>query len=143
MGRLEKLKRQIIEEANKKVLNEQKTPLGKKLNLFCKSNKSDNSFRENDLFYNQEQDLPNGVKKIFLNRKTNVPDNVFGGDDQNFVLNVTPVSLLGDKYSDELDLNDTANDTIVLMNYSSSGVPYFCQIDYGSDQEWANYFNEF
>jgi len=142
MGRIEKLKRQIIEEANKKVLSEQITPVGKKLNLFCRSNRSNNSFRENNLFYNQEQDLPNGVKKIFLDKKTNVPDNVFGEDEQNFVLNVTPVSLLGDKYSDELDIINP-NDTIVLMNYSSSGAAYFCQIDYGTDQEWANYFNQF
>lgn len=141
MGRLEKLKRQIVEVANKKMLNEQITPVDKKLNLFCTSNRSNNSFRENNLFYNQEQNLPNGVKRIFLDKKNYVPDNVFSEDDQNFVLDVTPVSLLGNKFPNEINVNAINN--IVLMNYSSDGVTYFCQIDFETDQEWTNYFNQF
>jgi hypothetical protein len=142
MGRLEKLKRQIIEESNKRILNEQITPKDKKLNLFCMSNRSNKSFRENNLFYNQEQDLPNGVKRIFLDKKNYVPDNVFSEDDQNFVLDVTPVTLLGNKFPNEINVINPINN-IVLMNYSSDSVTYFCQIDSETDQEWANYFNQF
>ena len=37
MGRIEKLKKQIIAEANRRLLNEQ--PVGAELNIFCKITK--------------------------------------------------------------------------------------------------------
>lgn len=139
--RIIRLTESDIQRIVKRVITEQITPVGK-LNLFCKSNRNNDSFHKNNLKYNQASKKPSGVTEIILDIETYVPDNIFGEDDQNFVLNVTPVSLLGDKYSDELDIIDP-NDTIVLMNYSSSGVAYFCQIDSGTDQEWADYFNTF
>ena len=131
-----------LEILSKQVLNEQITPArDKKLNLFCKSNKTNSSFREYNLYFNQEQDLPNGVKKLILDRKTFVPDNVFGANDQSFILNVTPVNLAGDNFSDELGI-DSPNENIVLISYKS-GVPHYCQIDSDTDQDWPKYFNTF
>tara|TARA_R110002020_G_C15958914_1_gene746401 strand:+ start:26 stop:466 length:441 start_codon:yes stop_codon:yes gene_type:complete len=140
-GKIVNLTESDLHRIVKRVLNEQKIIPTGKLNLFCKSNKTDNSFKENNLYYSQNQDLPNGVKKLFLDRKTPVRDNVFGEDDQSFTLNVTPVSLLGNEYSDELDI-DAPNDNIVLMNYKSN-VTHFCALDSGTDQEWSIYFNTF
>tara|TARA_B100001287_G_scaffold151763_1_gene127712 strand:+ start:198 stop:458 length:261 start_codon:yes stop_codon:yes gene_type:complete len=69
------------------------------------------------------------------------PDNVFGVNDQSFVLNVRQVNLLSDNFSVEIDIN-SPNENIVLIGYKGS-VPLFCQIDYGTDQDWTNYFNKF
>lgn len=144
MGRIEKIKRELILEANKKILNEQTAPENAKLNLFCTNNRLDDSTRETGLTYSQEQDLSNGVKRLYLTRGGEVLDKVAGdaGEEGNFTLDITPVSIVGDKFKGEFD---ATADNIVLISFSGprQGVPYFCALDAGTDQAWANYFNMF
>lgn len=145
MGRIGKIKRNLILEANRKILNEQATPpAGARLNLFCTNNRLNDSTRETDLTASQEQDLPNGVKRLYLTRSGEVLDKVAGdaGEEGSFTLDITPVSVVGDKFSGEFD---ATADNIVLITFSGprQGVPYFCALDAGTDQAWANYFNTF
>ena len=83
-------------------------------------------------------------ERLFLSRTSEVLDNVAGdaGDEGSFTLDITPVSVVGDKFSGEFD---ATADNIVLITFSGprQGVPYFCALDAGTDQAWANYFNTF
>jgi len=141
MGRIGKLKRQVITEANKRILNEQPVDAG--LNIFCKNTKRNSSFRENGLTYHDETDMPKDIKRLFLTRsESGVMDNVAGdaGNPGQFMLDIIPAESLGDRFSDELDVS---TDDILLVSYSGpiQGVPYFCAIEAGTDQPWEDYLN--
>ena len=49
MGRINKIKREMIMEANKRLLNE--GPVDDESNLFCKNIEGNASFKENELTY--------------------------------------------------------------------------------------------
>ena len=141
MSRIGKIKRQIITEANRRLLNEQ--PVGANLNLFCKNTERDTSFRENGLTYYQQYDLPKNIKRLLLTRsEIGVMDNVSGNaaDEGQFMLDIVPVESLSDRFSNEIDVTV---DSIVLISYSGpmKSVPYFCSVDIGTDQKWEDYFN--
>jgi hypothetical protein len=143
MGRLDKLKREIITEANRRLLNEQ--PVDAELNIFCKNTKRNSSFRENGLTLYEETDSPNTIKRLLLTRSTSgVMDNVAGdaGEPGQFMLDIADVESLGDRFIDELDV---VEGDIVLVSYSGpiQGVPYFCAIERGTDQSWVDYLNNF
>jgi hypothetical protein len=131
----------------KRVLKEQTAPIpaDAKLNLFCKNTNKDTSFREEGLVYNQEKDVPNGVKRLFLTRTgSSALDKVSGDVNEagTFILDITPVSIIGDKFAGEFD---ASADNIVLISFSGEiqGLPYFCTIDSGTNQAWADYLNKF
>lgn len=141
MGRIGKIKRQMIAEANRRLLNEQ--PVDAKLNLFCKNTERNTSFRENGLTYYQQYDLPKNIKRLLLTRsESGAMDNIAGdaGDAGQFMLDIVPVESLGDRFSNEIGVD--AED-IVLISYSGpiKSVPYFCTMDSGTDQDWEDYFN--
>ena len=131
----------------KRVLKEQTAPIpaDAKLNLFCKNTNKDTSFREEGLVYNQEKDVPNGVKRLFLTRTgSSALDKVSGDVNEagTFILDITPVSIIGNKFAGEFD---ASADNIVLISFSGKiqGLPYFCTIDSGTNQAWADYLNKF
>lgn len=130
----------------KRVINEQSTPPSNaKLNLFCKNNKINDSFKETGLTYSSEEDIKNGVKRLNLNRGVSSSlDKSFGdaGSEGGFSLDLTPTNLLGDRYSGEIN---SSSNSIQLVTFSGNrqGVPYFCTIDNGTDSNWVNYLNKF
>lgn len=130
----------------KRVINEQTTPPSDaKLNLFCKNNKINDSFKESDLTYSSEEDLVNGVKRLSLNRGVaSSLDKTFGNADLEggFRLDLTPVNLLGDRYKNEIN-SDNNSIQLITFNGNRQGVPYFCSIDNGTDSKWVSYFNKF
>lgn len=141
MGRISKMKRDLIMEVNKKLLNEQ--PVGAELNIFCKNIERNTSFRENGLTYNQQYNLPKGIKRLLLTRSVaGAMDNVAGdaGTEGQFMLDIVPIDSLGDKFSSEID---TTVNGIALISYSGpiKSIPYFCTMDNGTDKAWEDYFN--
>ena len=141
MGRIDKIKREMIMEANKRLLNEQ--PVGAELNIFCKNTERNTSFRENGLTYNQQYNLPKGIKRLLLTRSVlGAMDNAAGnaGDEGQFMLDIVPIESLGDRFSNEID---ATVDSIALISYSGpiKSLPYFCTMDSGTDKAWEDYFN--
>jgi hypothetical protein len=140
MGRLDKLKREMLMEANKRLLNEQPVDVG--LNIFCKNNKRNSSFRENGLTYHDEIDMPKGIKRLLLTRSVSgVMDHVASdaGNPGQFMLDVIPTESLGDRFSDEFDVSTSG---FLLVSYSGPmRAPYSCIIEAGTDKYWENYFN--
>jgi hypothetical protein len=141
MSRIGKIKRQMIAEANRRLLNEQ--PVGAELNLFCKNIERNTSFRENGLTYYQQYDLPKNIKRLLLTRsEAGAMDNVAGdaGNEGQFMLDIVPVESLGDRFSGEID---SVEGDIALISYSGpmKSVPYFCTMDSGTDKAWEDYFN--
>ena len=130
----------------KRVINEQSTPpSNSKLNLFCKNNRINDSFKEIGLTYSSEDDIDNGVKRLNLNRGfSSSLDKSFGdaGSEGGFRLDLTPISLLGDRYNSEI--NSSSNPIqLITFNGERQGVPYFCSIDNGTDSNWVKYLDKF
>jgi hypothetical protein len=74
----------------KKVLNEQKAPIGKKINLFCQNdvlhNGSGSSFREHNLTLDREEDMRGGIsgggfKRLYLTPDSNIPRETYDSDE--------------------------------------------------------------
>jgi hypothetical protein len=139
--------RQLLESKMgnvKPLLLEQPTP-DKKLNLLCQGGKDQENLE--NLTYSSEQDMNGGLqqkvgyKQIYLNMGSSpVAQEYEPQGSQIFVrvFNGSNPSL--DRFRDTIKV-DNSQDKMVILYTPTESNPYFCTIDSGTDQEWADYFN--
>lgn len=130
----------------KRVLTEQTVPKGKIINLFCQNDIRNDSFKENDLIFQSEQDMNGGIdgggfKRLLLTPSPNSPIPRETYDPTTFRLDIVPAKKLNKDFLDQSNLDDP-NATIYFMGYKYNS-PYFCAVDYGTDPEWETYLNSF
>jgi hypothetical protein len=127
----------------KRVITEQKTPTGV-INLFCQNDIKDDSFRENNLIFNSEEDKNGGIngggyKRLYLSpsQSSTIPRETY--DDDMFMLDIVPADILSQDFLDQTEFDDP-NAKIYFLGIKH-GLQYFCRVDSGSDPEWETYLN--
>ena len=127
----------------KRVITEQKKPTGV-INLFCQNDIKDDSFRENNLIFNSEEDKNGGIngggyKRLYLSpsQSSTIPRETY--DDDMFMLDIVPADILSQDFLDQTEFDDP-NAKVYFLGIKH-GLQYFCRVDSGSDPEWETYLN--
>lgn len=127
----------------KRVITEQKTPTGV-INLFCQNDIKDDSFRENNLIFNSEEDKNGGIngggyKRLYLSPSpsSTIPRETY--DDDMFMLDIVPADILSQDFLDQTEFDDP-NAKVYFLGIKHD-LQYFCRVDSGSDPEWETYLN--
>jgi hypothetical protein len=149
MSKIIKLTESDLMRIVKKVLNEQKAPIGKKINLFCQNdvlhNGSGSSFREHNLTLDREEDMRGGIsgggfKRLYLTPDSNIPRETYDSDE--ITLDIIPSDRMNKSFLEKSKMDDELGQTIYFIGYKT-GAPYFCSPDAGTDKDWESYLNTF
>jgi hypothetical protein len=138
--------RQLLESTmgNVKPLLLEQPDQTKKLNLFCQG--ASDQKREQGLTYDSDQDMGGGInqggfKKIYLNVPSSpVAQEYETAGSQIFVRVLDANNPDLERFKKTIGVEKTQGKLVILYTPTEAN-PYFCTIDSGTDQEWADYFN--
>lgn len=138
--------RQLLESTmgNVKPLLLEQPDQTKKLNLFCQG--ASDQKREQGLTYDSDQDMGGGIKqggfkKIYLNVPSSpVAQEYETAGSQIFVRVLDANNPDLERFKKTIGAENTQGKLVILYTPTEAN-PYFCTIDSGTDQEWADYFN--
>ena len=138
--------KQLLESSmgNVKPLILEQPDTTKKLNLFCQG--AVDQRRETGLTYESDRDMNGGInqggyKQLYLN----VPSSPVAQEYETAgntifvrILNANNPNL--ERFKETIGVENQEGNLVILYTPTESN-PYFCTLDAGTDQEWADYFN--
>lgn len=138
--------KQLLESSmgNVKPLILEQPDTTKKLNLFCQGAKDQR--RETGLTFESDRDMNGGIKQggykqLYLNVPSSpVAQEYEAAGDTIFVRIINANNPNLDGFKKTIGVENQEGNLVILYTPTESN-PYFCTLDAGTDQEWADYFN--